>query len=719
MAYTMYTPLNVWLDPASVTDVVAYIQNYLSENTIYSEEEIETLIHDYLEAHPELIGGVQSVNGKTGTVVLTASDINTQNNVTIESVLSSLSSQISSIASSVATNTSNITNLTGRMTTAETDISNLKSSLPHNELAWMLKTGAFWNASGVKTESESGKCTDPIFVPAGWHLVVSVGIGTSAASITEVTSSDAFVSTVVIGSCMNYDVCTTSDKYFSISKAGQNDWVPTSICLFKDYDAIDRGKTYNLDETPIRAAIARSSGVIEPSTGAFLSEFKINAGETINANCKGSSGVFTIKVVYNDGSVDSVAGSSSSAFRDYTLRAKYDGTAYVCTLKQASDAVGGTLNIIPYSDSDAVNILKRVVCIGDSYTTGYTVDTDGNAYQENEEFSWPHYMSNRTGNEWLNCGASGVSTKTWLTNARGLNRAKFFGTAQAYVIGLMINDSSDTDRHVDVGTDADIGTSADTFYAYYTQIIREAATISPNAYVMLLTCPRELNTDEYSRFHPYNVAVRAIYESYKSTYNVVLVDLVEYASFFNAEVFTSDAWYSHYTAIGYEFMAEQLYKVLSLVIDNNHELFKYAALIPYKDAQTIYSIRSLVDLNVDTVSTAPSTYMNGKYKSFTIGSTVYFYGVFVAVKAVSSGLNSLMPDLPAPQDNSIVFFEYDVGDNILNTYFSYTTGWRHNGPLSIGDIVYVYGSYTAESAQSNSLSAPASLDVVDTQQEDM
>ena len=129
MAYTMYTPLNVWLDPASVTDVVAYIQNYLSENTIYSEEEIEELIHDYLEAHPELIGGVQSVNGKTGTVVLSASDINTANNVTIESVLASLSSQISSIASSVATNTTNITNLTGRVTTAETDLSNLKSSL--------------------------------------------------------------------------------------------------------------------------------------------------------------------------------------------------------------------------------------------------------------------------------------------------------------------------------------------------------------------------------------------------------------------------------------------------------------------------------------------------------------------------------------------------------------------------------------------------------------
>lgn len=149
MSYTMYTPLNVWLDPASVTDVVAYIQNYLSENTIYSEEEIEELIHDYLIAHPELIGGVQSVNGKTGTVVLTASDINTANNVTIESVLSSLSSQISSIASSVATNTSNITNLTGRVTTAETDISNLKSSIDDVEDATFVNQNITFSASDI------------------------------------------------------------------------------------------------------------------------------------------------------------------------------------------------------------------------------------------------------------------------------------------------------------------------------------------------------------------------------------------------------------------------------------------------------------------------------------------------------------------------------------------------------------------------------------------
>lgn len=151
MSYTMYTPLNVWLDPASVTDVVAYIQTYLSENTIYSETEIESLIYDYLVAHPELIG-VQSVNGKTGAVVLSASDINTENDITIESALAALSSQISTIAANVATN---ITSLTGRVSTAETDISDLKSAVTYNSnpiSAW--EQGSI-SSSGASTSDGS------------------------------------------------------------------------------------------------------------------------------------------------------------------------------------------------------------------------------------------------------------------------------------------------------------------------------------------------------------------------------------------------------------------------------------------------------------------------------------------------------------------------------------------------------------------------------------
>ena len=111
MGYTYYNPLKVWLDPASIADVVSYMQTYLEENPIKDTEEINQIIADYITAHPEIIGGVQSVNGETGTVVLTASDINTTGQTTIQEVLTSLSSQISEIAQTVTQNTNDITDL--------------------------------------------------------------------------------------------------------------------------------------------------------------------------------------------------------------------------------------------------------------------------------------------------------------------------------------------------------------------------------------------------------------------------------------------------------------------------------------------------------------------------------------------------------------------------------------------------------------------------------
>lgn len=92
--YIEYHPLKFWLDPASIAEIVAHIQTYLVNNPINSTTEIETIIHDYLIAHPELIGGVDSVNGQTGEVVLTADNISAGENVTIKDVLDSLQDQI-------------------------------------------------------------------------------------------------------------------------------------------------------------------------------------------------------------------------------------------------------------------------------------------------------------------------------------------------------------------------------------------------------------------------------------------------------------------------------------------------------------------------------------------------------------------------------------------------------------------------------------------------
>ena len=117
--YIEYHPLKFWLDPASIAEIVAHIQTYLVNNPINSTTEIETIIHDYLIAHPELIGGVDSVNGQTGEVVLTADNISAGENVTIKDVLDSLQDQIDDIVASIPSDYQQLID----------DVSDLKSAI--------------------------------------------------------------------------------------------------------------------------------------------------------------------------------------------------------------------------------------------------------------------------------------------------------------------------------------------------------------------------------------------------------------------------------------------------------------------------------------------------------------------------------------------------------------------------------------------------------------
>lgn len=234
------------------------------------------------------------------------------------------------------------------------------------------------------------------------------------------------------------------------------------------------------------------------------------------------------------------------------------------------------INKVSQLNKTTSKIFKKVVCCGDSYTSGHIVDSNNVAHPTNEDYAFPHYMATLTGNEWVNCGSSGASSKTWLTAPRGLAKAISSGKSQAYIVGLMINDQSNSDRHVNIGTQADIGTDADTYYGYYSKIIRELNAISPNAKIFIETCP-----NSSSSYIAYNQAVRDIYEAYKNTYPVHLLDLYAYKDLYSNITLTSDLVGGHYTAIGYEQFAEILNYILSNYINDNIEDFQDVAFIEY------------------------------------------------------------------------------------------------------------------------------------------
>lgn len=217
-------------------------------------------------------------------------------------------------------------------------------------------------------------------------------------------------------------------------------------------------------------------------------------------------------------------------------------------------------------------IFKRVVCCGDSYTAGYT-NVGGVVDSVNEEFAWPHYMATLTGNDYVNCGASGTTVLTWLNHERGLSKAQAAGYAQAYIIGLMINDVGTSEA---VGTTDDIGTDAQTYYGGMSKIIRELNAISNTAKIFVLTCPRTV-----SAYVPYNQAVHDIVEAYAQTYPVHLIDLYSMRDLFSNASITADAIGGHYTAVGYEQFAEIIAYAISDYINNHVSDFQNIHKIPY------------------------------------------------------------------------------------------------------------------------------------------
>lgn len=210
------------------------------------------------------------------------------------------------------------------------------------------------------------------------------------------------------------------------------------------------------------------------------------------------------------------------------------------------------------------SMFRRVCCIGDSFTAGYTLDSSGFATETNEDLAWPHYMSEMTGCEYINCGKSGATAESWLYTPRGLPKAKETGKVDAYIIGLGLNDASDSPgMHLDVGTADDIGSDKTSFYGCMSRIVREVHDISPDAYIFMQTMPDGENGGyDAERYDPYNDAIRDICAEYEKDYNTRLLDLEKYKDrYLNDKVLLDNAVAGHYYPEGYREFAVLLYDI--------------------------------------------------------------------------------------------------------------------------------------------------------------
>ncbi len=259
----------------------------------------------------------------------------------------------------------------------------------------------------------------------------------------------------------------------------------------------------------------------------------------------------------------------------------YDWVGKMTETEVATIAQKNTRDIMrkESTNKNTCSIFAKVCCCGDSFTSGHISINNDPATVTNEKFAWPSFMARLTGNEYINCGQSGANVLTWQTSERGLLKARNVGKVQAYIIGLGLNDiATGTNRFVELGTIADIGTDAETYYGGLSKIIRELNAISPNALVFVQTMP---STGDLAV--AYNEAIRNVVAAYAAKYHTHLLDLYAYRDMYENDSLTGDRTGGHYTAIGYQQFAEILRVIWSEYINDNIASFQHVHLVEYDE----------------------------------------------------------------------------------------------------------------------------------------
>ena len=319
-----------------------------------------------------------------------------------------------------------------------------------------------------------------------------------------------------------------------------------------------------------------------------------SARNGVYAATKAQDGTVTIKLLINDAktakpmqrinvseAIPEIRENNNIAFY-FSNYGFHNPLAYRFVLEPHSDESTKT----PHSAA----LLKRVGCIGDSYTAGF-FKISGETNKDYPEYSWPHFISKMTGNVWENFGASGSTSKTWVTEEAGYSHLAEIRAAgnkcQAYVIGLGLNDATHSTRAVAIGTAEDIETDADSFYAYYYKLVAAVHAVNTQAPIFCNTAPAA-GIGAGSKVPPYNTAIRTIAEHCSDKgWPVYLCDLASQKydndKYYKNPILASDYVGGHYTGLGYEFFAECYYSILSELMANNAADFQKVHLIPFDE----------------------------------------------------------------------------------------------------------------------------------------
>lgn len=313
--------------------------------------------------------------------------------------------------------------------------------------------------------------------------------------------------------------------------------------------------------------------------GVVTAPIFLEKGETLHINAMSYNIMSAIALVVGTTYRPVVLGSDTyeESYKPYTFEAPYD-----CEI-----VVSGYSHFPPYGyierkyevenrpfdtllvGAGLASAYDTMGFIGDSISSGECYSNEGGTNTAHDIFdvSWGQYLARMCSATGYNWSRGGQTSKTWLSEWSD-SESFTDHPCKMYVIGLGQNDGYDlTDpRAVPLGTTADVGTDAETFYGLYSKIIERVKEIQPKAHIFVIT-----NVIAQIENNGYNEAIRYMAETYE---NVFLLDYYEYAQdVINSPLMLSQKRLGHYTALGYRLMAQYINTYIDWYMRNNPEKF--------------------------------------------------------------------------------------------------------------------------------------------------
>lgn len=211
----------------------------------------------------------------------------------------------------------------------------------------------------------------------------------------------------------------------------------------------------------------------------------------------------------------------------------------------------------------SMSMYQKWACCGASWSSGYVYTDSGVA--EKTSLSWGANLARRMGNEFRNFSRHSMNTRDWQTNAHCLPALLSADPCDLYIISLGGNDTSLGTTYI--GTVADIGTDADTFYGNYAKIISQIQTHAPNAHIIcdMWYDSRQHNTTRKA----FSDAVSAIAEYFHLPRTNWADD-----EWFGSPEFMTGLVGDHPTAVQLSAMAYVWERIYSRCVEENYGYFK-------------------------------------------------------------------------------------------------------------------------------------------------